>query len=174
MDKEIWKDIPEYENYQVSNFGRIKSINYHRSGKKKLIKPLKRKDNYLKVILYKDGKSKSCFIHRLVAQTFLENHNGYKYVNHKDENKKNNCVNNLEWCTIQYNNNYKKYNRGKKNKNKIDQFDLEGNFIKKWDSLKEIKNNTNYSYYGIFNCLHNRQNTANKFIWKYEVMNNEC
>ena len=172
---ELWKDIEGYKNmYQISNYGNVKSINYHRSGKSKIIKPLKRKDGYLKVILYKKGKTKSYFVHRLVAEAFLDNLNNYKYVNHKDENKKNNCVNNLEYCTAQYNNTYKKYNRGKTNKNKINQFDLKGNFICQWNSLKEIKNNTNYSYYGIFNCLHNRQITSNNFVWKYEVINNEC
>lgn len=172
---EVWKYIPGYEKkYLVSNFGNIKSINYHRSGKEKIMKPLKRKDGYLKIMLYKNGKYKSYFIHKLVAEVFLENSNNYKYINHKDENKNNNCLNNLEFCTAKYNNNYKKYNRGKKNKNKINQFDLEGNLIKQWNSLKEIKNNTNYSYYGIFNCLHDRQKTSNYFIWKYEVINNEC
>lgn len=172
---EIWKDIVGYNSvYQISNFGNVKSINYHRSGKEKIIKPLKRKDGYLKVILYNNGKTKSYFIHRLVAQAFLNNPNNYEYVNHKDENKENNHIDNLEFCSAQYNNTYKKYNRGKRNKSKINQFDLKKNLVNKWNSLKEIKNNTNYSYYGIFNCLHNRQITSNNFIWEYEVMNNEC
>lgn len=172
---EEWKDIINYEGkYQISNYGNIKSLNYHRSGEEKLIKPLKRKDGYLKVILYKNGKTKNYFVHKLVALMFLENPCNYNYVNHKDEDKKNNCVDNLEFCSIQYNNTYKKYNRGKKNKSKINQFDLKGNLIYQWDSLKKIKELTNYSYYGIFNCLHNRQNTSNNFIWKYEVINNEC
>ena len=106
-DIEIWKDIPEYEGlYQVSNFGNVKSLNYLCTGKEKIMKPTKNKDGYLYINLYKDGKRKMFKVHRLVCFAFLENLLNYPCVNHKDENKENNHVNNLEWCTHEYNNNY--------------------------------------------------------------------
>ena len=90
--KEVWKDIPGYENlYQVSNKGRIKSLyNYKRNGTDILIPRLKK--GYYTIGLRKSGKRKWIGIHRLVAMAFILNENNYKCVNHKDENKLNNNV----------------------------------------------------------------------------------
>lgn len=98
---EIWKDIKGYEGlYLVSNLGDVYSC---LSNKK--LKP--GSDNgYLKVNLCKNNKVKQFTVHRLVALAFLPNENNYPCVNHKDENPSNNNVNNLEWCTYKYNNNY--------------------------------------------------------------------
>ena len=99
--KEIWKDIKGYEGlYMVSNLGNVYS---HLSNKK--MKPGNDR-GYLKVNLSKDKKVKQFTVHRLVALAFLPNKNNYPCVNHKDENPSNNNVNNLEWCTYEYNNNY--------------------------------------------------------------------
>ena len=104
---EIWKDIEGYEGlYQVSNKGRVKSLNYGRTGKEKILRPGKNNDGYLIVILYKNGKKKNFRIHRLVAKAFLTNPNNLLEVNHRDENKENNHVENLEWCDRKYNINY--------------------------------------------------------------------
>lgn len=104
---EIWKDIEGYEGlYQVSNMGNVKSLNYKRSGKERLLKPRKNKLGYMFVGLYKDNKPKNFRVHRLVAMTFLENPNNLSCVNHKDENPSNNHVDNLEFCTHEYNMNY--------------------------------------------------------------------
>ena len=104
---EEWRDITGYEGkYQVSNLGRVKSLNYRRTGKDKVLKQLKNPQGYLAATLYRDGKSKKFLIHRLVAQAFLPNLDELPEINHKDENKKNNCVDNLEWCTSKYNKNY--------------------------------------------------------------------
>lgn len=113
--EEVWKDIPGYEGlYQVSNFGKIKALPKikitpdGRVGKTKEI-ILKENDNnfgYKSVSLSKNCKKTRFRIHRLVAEAFLENPNNYKEVNHKDENKSNNNVNNLEWCTRSYNAKY--------------------------------------------------------------------
>lgn len=128
--EEIWKDIKGYEGlYQVSNFGRVLSINRTRKGRYNSIVPVKRKfknfkttwDGYYDVTLCKDSKLKSFRVHRLVAEAFIPNPNNYPQVNHKDENKTNNVVwinedgsvdyekTNLEWCDCKYNNNYSKY-----------------------------------------------------------------
>jgi hypothetical protein len=98
---EIWKDIDGYKGYyQISSFGHVKNII---TGN--ILKPSKSKSGYLHITLcYK--KKKDLLIHRLVALAFIPNPNKYRYVNHKDENKENNNVNNLEWCTVAYNNSY--------------------------------------------------------------------
>ena len=105
--KEIWKDIKGYEGkYQVSNLGRVKSLNYKRTGEEKILKPTKTEKGYLFVCLRRNSKAKSYRVHRLVAEHFIPNTDTNLEVNHKDENKENNCVTNLEWCTHIYNVNY--------------------------------------------------------------------
>nr|DAQ31530.1 MAG TPA: homing endonuclease [Caudoviricetes sp.] len=113
--QEIWKDIPGYEGlYRVSNKGRVKSLErYSYKGnrsvqklKTKILKAGVRKDNYLTVVLRKCGKSTSYLVHRLVAITFIDNPYDYNVINHKDENKQNNDIRNLEWCSSLHNNTY--------------------------------------------------------------------
>ena len=109
--QEIWKDIEGYEGlYQVSNLGRIKSLNYLNTGITKIMKQ-NLSGNYATIGLCKKGKVKTRYIHRLVAETFIPNTDNYLEVNHKDENKQNNRVDNLEWCTRKYNINYGTHNQ---------------------------------------------------------------
>lgn len=108
LPNEIWLPIEGYEGlYVVSNMGRVKSLGNDKSRKDKILSQGKLKNGYLVVNLNKDKKSKTCYVHRLVCQAFIDNPNCYRCVNHKDENPLNNCVDNLEWCTYQYNLNYK-------------------------------------------------------------------
>ena len=107
MEQEIWRDIEGYKGlYQVSNMRRVKSLGNEFSRKEKILKPQKNTTGYLTIRLHKDGKQKGCLIHRLVAQTFLKNPEEYPVINHIDENKENNAVSNLEWCSVRYNNTY--------------------------------------------------------------------
>lgn len=112
MTKEIWKDIKEFEGlYQVSNFGRIKRLSkkVYNSGlvhnkkyfisKEIILKNATISKGYLGVTLTKDKKRYPKKVHRLVAQAFIDNPENKPQVNHKDCNKQNNCVDNLEWCT---------------------------------------------------------------------------
>jgi hypothetical protein len=109
---EHWKDILGYENhYKISNFGRVKSLKRHeicggrvkeRDRKERILKPGIDKYGYLKVVLCINGKTKSMSIHRLVLQNFKPNNKSS--INHIDGNKKNNFIENLEWCSIAYNN----------------------------------------------------------------------
>lgn len=105
MTEEIWKDIEGYEGlYQVSSLGRVRRVKSLKIGK--ILKPCKNLKGYCIVVLSKNGKHKTLTIHRLVAQTFIPNPDKLPCVNHKDEDKTNNRVENLEWCTYEYNNNY--------------------------------------------------------------------
>ena len=102
------KILNGWENmYQISNLGRVKSLNYNRTGKEQIIKSHKRKDGYVQVCLCRNKKITTYKLHRLVAETFLENPNNLPCVNHKDENKENNQISNLEWCDKVYNINYR-------------------------------------------------------------------
>lgn len=114
--EEIWKDIEGYEGfYQVSNKGRIRSLDrivksdtrssqFLKGSIKSLIQ--NKSTNYITVSLTKFGKTKSFYVHRLVAKAFIPNQDNLPQVNHKDESRTNNCVENLEWCDSKYNNNY--------------------------------------------------------------------
>lgn len=107
---EVWKDIIGYEGvYQVSSHGRIRSLDRyvgHRFFPGKIFSPNPNRYGYVRVQLTNNGETKSFAVHRLVAAAFLDNPNGFPQINHKDENKSNNHVDNLEWCTAEYNINY--------------------------------------------------------------------
>lgn len=101
---EVWKPVFGYEGlYEVSNHGKVKSLHWYGGNTEKEKTLSVRTDGYLRVVLSKDGISKNYAVHRLVAQAFIPNPNNLEMVNHKDENRQNNNVENLEWCTRSYN-----------------------------------------------------------------------
>ena len=109
---EIWKNIKGYKNfYQISNFGKVKSLKRQRTGKngskvsvkKRILKSGKSKSGYLQVVLCKKGICKNFSIHRLIAIAFINNPTNHPEINHIDGNKTNNKIENLEWCTRSYN-----------------------------------------------------------------------
>lgn len=107
--QEIWRDIEGYENlYKVSNLGRVKSLRF---GKEKILKAIKNNNGYAIIFLRKEGNTKYYAVHRLVATAFLQNPNNLPQVNHKDEDKMNNRVDNLEFCSAKYNINYGTHNQ---------------------------------------------------------------
>lgn len=110
--EEKWKTIKEFKNYEVSNMGRVRSK--RRMGTNGGILVAKECNGYLKVKLVDKGKRKNYRVHRLVAEAFIPNPKKLPQVNHKDENRTNNRVENLEWCTSSYNNYYKKNKKQKK------------------------------------------------------------
>lgn len=164
--EEIWKDVPEYEGlYQVSNLGNIKN------NKNKIMKPFINNAGYCEIKLSKEKKKKHHRVHRLVAQTFLNNYDKDLQVNHKDGNKLNNNIENLEMLTDKENkrhaieNNLFKYANGKKRK--VKQYDLNGNFIKEWDCMHDIEKTYKVSHTSIrFVCLR-RNKTCKNYIWRY-------
>ena len=159
---EQWKDIPGYEGlYQASNHGDIRSLP-RTTTKGGVLKPKLGKEGYFKVQLCRNGKVKDFHIHRLVAKAFLPNPNSLPQVNHRDLNKINNCVSNLEWCTSQYNVDYS-------NSKRVLQFDKNGNFIQAWKSTKEIERKLKIRNGNISNCCHGRYKTAGGYVWRYDV-----
>lgn len=177
--EEIWKDIPNYEGlYQASNLGRIKSIgkivngsnqfgvNFKYLKKDKILKPIINNHNYLQVSLYKNNKKAEIRVHQLIAQTFLPNFNNYKIINHKDGNKHNNHVDNLEFCT-QSHNVLESYRLGLQTPivKKVNQYDLNGKFIKMWSSINSARKYYNNSH--ISDCCKGNRKTAGGYIWRY-------
>lgn len=132
MEKEIWRSIEGYEGlYEISNLGRVKSLSrYHWNGvgwwksKDRILVPRTSKDkyHYMSVQLVKDGKKRNTYIHRLVAESFIPNIKNYPMVNHKNENKHDNTVQNLEWCDGVYNSTYGSMKEVNKNKRKLVKF----------------------------------------------------
>ena len=164
---EIWKDIEGYEGlYQVSNLGRVKSLWF---GKEKILKGGKDSSGYIFVVLSKEGKIKYFQIHRLVASAFLDNSNNLPCINHINEDKTNNRVENLEWCTYQYNNNYGTHNeRMAKTKSiPILQFSKEDNFIRKWESATQVERELNFNEGNINKCCKGKQKSAYDYKWHY-------
>ncbi len=165
--REKWKVIAWVsDNYQISSFGNILSLNYNKTGKSKLLKPFKSKCKYLQVTL--EGKRYS--VHRLVAEAFIPNPDNLPYINHKDENGLNNHVDNLEWCTAKYNTNYGTCKRriGEANQNsntkEVSQYDLEGNFIRRYKSRAEASRITGVGIMGISMCCQGGHYQDGKWI----------
>lgn len=104
---EIWKDIPNYEGYQVSSLGNVKSLNYSHTGSERILKPSKDKDGYLKVVLFNNSKRNYFKIHQLVAMAFyghnLRVDSKGLVVDHIDNNRANNRADNIQLITIRHN-----------------------------------------------------------------------
>ena len=167
MKKELWKDIKNYEgHYQVSNFGRVKSIKF---GKEIILKPVTDRHGYLLVSLWKNNKQKTYKVHRLVAEAFIDNSDNLPQVNHKDENPLNNNVNNLEWCNSKYNCNFgTRIERISKRRSKtVLQYDLEGNFIKEWRSTRECGRN-GFDQGNVAACCRGKLKKHKDAIWRYK------
>lgn len=188
--QEIWKDVKGYEGlYQISNLGNLISIKHN------YIKPIitYKNQRYLRNNLWKNGKCKTFSIHRLVAEAFLPNPNNLPVVNHKDGNKLNNNVKNLEWCTQSHNvkesyrlglqkistppmkENYTPWNKGKKmsrdyiSKNystkKVNQYTLNNDFIKCWESITKAEKELKITHISM--CCRGKRKSAGNYIWRY-------
>lgn len=199
--EEIWKDVVGYEGlYQVSNLGRVKSLrrnefvndsfrkgNEHvncfvRVRNEKILSPGLNTWHYLIVRLCKQGKMKTVTVHSLVAEAFIPIPEGLKQfrgthhlqVNHKDENKLNNCVDNLEWCTPKYNVNYGTRTKRIADKRSIPiyQYTVNGELVKIWPSQMEASRN-GYSQGCISVCLKDINKTHRGYKWSFKPLNKE-
>lgn len=173
--KEQWKEIKGYEGiYEISNLGNVKSLKRIVKGRwgntkisSKILVPAKDKDGYSVVALCKNGGQKVSKIHRLVAEAFIPNPNNFIQINHKDENKTNNNVSNLEWCNAKYNSNYgTRTNRIKeKTSKKVIQYEKNGEVVAFYDSVNQAKRTTKISH--IYDCCNGKLKQVGGYIWRY-------
>lgn len=174
--------------YKVSNLGRILSLNYRNTGKADLMTPVEIENGYFQVGLWKNGEYKMCYVHRLVAQTFLPNPEGKPEVNHKiegDEGKKINMVifntdgsinkerTTIEWATYEENNNYatrnerisKAMTNGKLSK-RVLQLSLSGELIREWESTRECGRN-GFCFSAVAACCRGKLKSHKGFRFMY-------
>jgi len=152
---ESWVDVVGYEGlYEVSDLGRVR-----RNGK--ILRPVKTRNGYLRVSLSKNGTGKMESIHRLVGYAFIPNPTNLPQINHRDEDKTNNTVENLEWCDNKYNNNYS-------HSKPVLQFDRLGNLIKEWPSASKVYEELGIYQQNISRCCLGKVKTAGGFIWRFK------
>ena len=171
-EKEIWKDIEGFEGlYQVSNMGRVKSLGNGKSNnsKERILKPGKNSNGYLHVILYKDGIKKDYTVHQLVGNAFLSNPQGYKELNHRDEDKTNNNADNLEWCSRSYNLTYndRAKKAGKKISKPIFGIDRITGFVVEFPSIMEASRQLGIRQGHITECCQGKYKSCGGFYWMY-------
>lgn len=171
---ELIKSIKEFERYKITSYGRIIGINNQEISQRKA------SNGYLRVNLRygteKYEKPKTRSVHRLVAEAFIENPLNLNSVNHKDGNKENNDVNNLEWVTEQYNTIHsfkiglQVVRKGKENKlsKKVYQYSLDGKYINCFYGTKEAQRETGVHSRDISACCIHKQKRAKGFVWSYE------
>ena len=180
-----WRPVVGYEGlYEVNNLGEVRSLDRvvyqgnHPQRRKSIIKKqTPHKDGHLMVMLSKEGQNKNCQVHRLVAETFIPNPYNLPVINHKDEDPTNNRADNLEWCTIAYNNNYgtvkERLSKSKRNSTyntkTVQQYTIDGNFIQEWPSTMEVERVLGYAHTHIADCCRHKLhcNTAYGYKWEY-------
>lgn len=175
---EIWEDIEEYYGiYVISSLGRVMRIKKNKgtSGNNILI-PAKNESG-LYVSLKNKGNNKRFQIHRLVAKAFIPNPLNKEQINHKDGNRWNNNVNNLEWVTPSENNqhahnelirNFTAYGENHANSSTISQYGMDNKLINVYGSVNEAGRQLNIQFTNIAKCARGERKTAGGFIWKYE------
>jgi len=178
--KEIWKDVAGYEGlYQVSNLGKVKSLNYNHTGKPKIMSFKHGTTDYLFVSLSKHKRVKNKYIHVMVAEAFVPNKNGLPCVNHIDGDKTNNRVENLEWVTYSQNTRHAikiglrtdsnmRGVKGVANKNSrpVWQYTKDGELLKIWPCVSDAARYYNCSPCTIVNCYMGRIKSCVGYIWK--------
>lgn len=178
--EEIWKDVVGYEGlYQVSNIGNVRSLNWRNTGSCRNLYLKHHINGYRQVELRFNGKRKMFVVHRLVATAFIPNPQNLPQINHKDENKENNRVDNLEWCDCSYNVKYSIKKRknatrrnyfGRNSKYKsvgIIQTGIDGTVVRVWENPRTIFLETGMSDWSISECCRGNRKTAYGYKWQY-------
>lgn len=163
-NKVEWREVKEYSHYEVNQFGEIR----HKV-RKHILKPRSNKGGYLYVNFKIDGKNTNFAVHRIVANAFIPNPNGYTEVNHKDYDRTNNCVDNLEWVTSSQNKQHaylKEVNKNSRGK-AVEQYSKDGSYIQTFESITEAAKVINCCVAAISNCCLGRTKTSQGFRWKF-------
>lgn len=174
-EKEIWKDIPNYEGYQVSNLGRVKSLKRPRGLKEKILKPLIDK-GYYQVALWKNSIAKFYKVHRLVWEVFNGQIPENMQVNHINEIKIDNRLENLNLMTPKENSNWGTRNercaealKNRKDQSKsVLQYDLQENLVKEYPSIKQVEREKGFDHSYIVKCCKGKMPTAYGYKWRYK------
>lgn len=171
---ETWRPVKGLEGfYEVSDLGNVRSLNYHNWGIVKNLTPVPDKDGYLRVCLSMNGRQYNRMVHRMVAMVFLDNPDNLPQINHINEDKTDNRVCNLEWCTCEYNNNHgtrnERVSKNKQNTNcrRVLQLDLAGNLIREWDSLHEVNRQLGFDVAHIGRVCNGLKKTGYGFKWQF-------
>ena len=174
--QEIWKPLVNWEGlYEISNYGNIKSLDryvlhkgHKRFCKGQMLKPTLHKTNYLIVTLRNSGVQKVSKVHQLVMNTFNPNITNKKLeINHIDGNTTNNRLDNLEWCTHKENLQHASKHCLLSTYKSINQYDLDGNFIKRWDSMNEARDFYHLGINSLRNACKRKSGIHKGFIWRY-------
>lgn len=191
--EEIWKDIENYEGlYQVSNLGRVRSIDHrvkcskgNRITKGKVLKPIMKDIGYYVISLHKDGIQKQCFVHRLVADAFCIKNKGQNVVDHINTNTKDNRAANLRWTTPKGNmhnpvSEKRRYDALRKifcgrigaahpKSRPVLQLTIDGKLVKKWDCASDAVRECGFDSGGITHCCKGKSKSHKGFKWKYDL-----
>lgn len=176
--EEVWRDIPGWEGlYQVSSAGNVKTLARTKVGKgggvwqvkEAILTPQKDAYGYYRVCLTKNGKSTYKRVHRLVAEAFIPNPDNLPQINHKDEEKLNNCVENLEWCDAKYNSNYGTRLERVADKKSIWVIKLSthNEILHFYRSAIDAERDTGIQSSNIIKCCKGKRKTSGGFVWKY-------
>ena len=170
---EVWRDIEGYEGlYQVSNLGNVRSLNWGNQGYTRNMYLKKHPSGYRQVELVKNGIKKMITVHRLVAMAFVPNPDGLPMINHRDEDKTNNRVENLEWCDNTYNVLYSLKRHASNTKyrdRKIVQKDRLGNVLRVWENVATVKRVLGYNAWSITQCCNGKRSQAYGFEWQFAI-----
>jgi hypothetical protein len=160
---ETFVKIEGFENYEVSNLGKVRNI---KSGR--IIKPSLNKNGYLRHGLYENNKRKFLYLHRIIATAFIDNPGKKPQINHIDENKLNNDLSNLEWCTERENaiHGTRTKRIAEKNFKKVIQLDLNDNVLNEFESIRQAERETGVSRTNISSCCNGKRKSAGRFKWR--------
>ena len=160
---ETFVKIEGFENYEVSNLGKVRNI---KSGI--MLKPWFTKDGYLRHCLYKHNKRKNLLLHRIIATAFIDNPEEKPQINHIDENKLNNDLSNLEWCTERENaiHGTRTKRIAEKRSQKVIQLDLNDNILNEFESMRQAERETGIKASGISACCNGKRKSAGRFKWR--------